>query len=568
MPSTATTGHSEQASVGVGPRTARPLAFDSPAQSYHCEPAIGVRQPAGQRMGGVSERSQTVQKSKYGMLSVARTASAERAVGAALASLLVGPSLEQSETDSAERLPKRQRLPVTPPERGRSPSRPAQGDASLFSAKLPPRWKRNNRLSDRLVPASPDGAVPSPPAAAMSLSGRSRPAGQPSPWAGPKTSSVDSPPSACAGRASAEGRTACNLSERQVVPETPARSSPSGGTAATLSRCEARVPSKPRLDAHMDGDGAETHRSPRKQSHAGRADALRPAITGPEMLRCATGSLAEQHDSPAGNLQAAVAAQLGAIQLHPDDDSPPAEPAGPQWACRYGGDVDLPDAGPVVPETEMDPLCPARLPTDGLPLLYSPVADAPPVAFEGAADPSPPAGLPLLSVPSAESPPSPLGSVVPGTQSPVESPSDPPHSKRRKSTTAQWRRQSCSEPLDQDALDRDRDIVPETLPWDVGCSEEAVAEDAALLQQTKCEQVMACSGSAAAATRQPAEGDCTTAVQKQGEAAPAAAGQLLADGRVRAVDAVRSRCLVFTVQLGKPIRCALSSPDGRYPASP
>ena len=565
MPSAAAARRSAQASAGVGSRAARPLAFDGPGGNSQLEVPTGIGKPAVRRMGGAGERSQAVQGSKYGMLPVARAAcAAEHAAVVASASPLVGPTLEQSsEPDSAERLPKRQRLPMTPLERGHTPCRPEQGARSPFSAELPPRWKRSKRLSDRAVNALPDGAAWSPAVAAavaaMSPSRRSRPALQPSTRAGHRTASFCSPPSASVRGASAEGRAACSASERQVVPETPARSSPTDGTAAMHSKCEGRLALQPRLDAHSDGIRGDLRlESPRIPLHAERA--TRPVHQAPAAAAGAAGSLSDPQGASAGKQSEATAAELGTMQPHGCVSGPPSEPAGAQCLGSCGGDADLPDACPVIAGIESNPLCPARLPSDGLALLSCPMADAPLDAVSGAAGPSPAAGLPLLSGPATESPPSELGSVVPGSQSPADSPSDPPHSKRQKSGSGHWRRQSCSEPVNQDSADRDHDAVPETLPWDAGCSAEAAVEGAVVQQRAEGEHGVTCGQDSAEATaaQQPGGVEC----KGKGGAVCAAVGQHPAEDDC-ALLCSQEPPAGFAVELGEPVRCALSSPDGR-----
>ena len=555
VPSAATTGRSVRASVGAGSRALRPLAFDGPAQ-ISAEVAAGARQAAGQQLGGVDSRAQAVQGRKYGTLPVALAASAERAAGAALASPVQRPCLALSEPDSAERLPKRQRLPMTPLERGETPCGPAQGGASPYSAELPPRCKCKLGVSDRLALASPNSAVPAPSAAARSPSHGSGPAGQPLPRAAPIAGCIESPPHeaehASARRASVEGLAACSMLGRQVVPETPARSSPTAGTVATSGG--AQLPSQPHLDAQVQSDCHERRPSPREQPHSEHADAPRPAVRGPLLPACDLVSVAEPRTR---RQAAAVAAQLGAMQLHGERRSLPAQTAVRHSPESRGSDADLPDADAGVPETDVDPLCPAWLPTDGLPLLTDHTAEVPAAVVEEA-----PGGLPLLTGPAAESPPSELGSVVPGTQSPPESPSGLPHSKRRKSTPEQWQRQSHSEPSDPDRCDYDPNAVPETLPWDAGCSEQAGSPIAIPAQRAEDQQkVGSCHRAVveATGTRQLAEGERSIAAS-QGDDAIAA----VHDGPAKGEE----QLFGLTVQLGEAIRCALSSPDGRYCTSP
>ena len=489
-------------------RVARPLAFPGQEHGAQPGPAPCGGQPGPQHAGMRPEASARRRSRVVDLQQPARQPPVDSSNSRAPLSPLSRLSPNLRAPDSAGRSAERKQLPATPfrclqLQPTGSPATNKRSAATPVSGELPPRWRAPKRRSIcRHAEASTATAVP--PGAA--------------------TTSVASPLQRQAGTpagASQRGHVASGLQEKQVVPETPMHKSSSSSTVQAVSRADTRTGGSPL----SSGLCARTSRRevarqlPLQHDGIGRSDAE-------QMLQTAALHTTPLRGGRMINAQPAADPELKVMLAHSDSGHRDyiSEAVNGGEVLRVGsfsGDMDLPAAGPVVSaaETGMLPV------VDTQAALTHVKADA----LQHARGPLPTAGRPCL-------PPSADDSFVPPTQSPAHSPCSTQDSEQRQSSDGKRRRRSVSE-----SFDPDRAVVPETLAWHANHSPLAEADDTAVVRQMSgiCAQL----GSAEAtvdprAVQMPAESECTPSCSQE-------------------------PVLGFTAQLDEPIRCILSSPDGR-----
>ena len=475
----------------------------------------GPEQPAAHRVSMEFENEAVLDDSGRGLQQTGRQAMLHRRLSTVAPGLpLVALSMIPWQPDSSQRTAKRQRLSAIPVERRHSlaagsPHGHELRNPSPVSGELPPRWKAPKRPS-MCQPAVSSTALPDgvrSPAAEASLQRR--------------RGSPEKAAPVC-------GRAVCNTLEEQVVPATPAGSSPSGSTV----RAKARTASNPGLRTGTNSVSIATGSS-RRALQLLQTGVVRGSDTVQQHLPIATCTTSLPSRLPADSQPEVTAGHVEAMQPHGGWNRAPAislavsgrdAPRMASWGSR-GSDADL--ARRSASSNEADPLRVAGMTHVASPIIASWAVSAAPDS-----DPLQHAVLPLLSCPIPESLPAADRSSVPCSQSLAQSPCSEP----QQPSAGNFRCHPSSEPLDPD-----RAVVPETLVWQAGCSQWAAADGTG--------------------SQQPAQDECAQ-ICSAGAAAELAAVQLPATCG-HAAPCSNEPVLGFTAQLGEPTRCILSSSDGR-----
>jgi len=523
-PSAATLARRALIANGYASRAARPLAFSGHEQGARASPAPCAGQPPSQHADSRPEASARACGRNDDMQQLARKPLADSSNSAAPLSPPSKLSPRWQELDSAERFAKRKRLPATPVgclqllPTG-SPAANMGSAATPVSAELPPRWRAPKRRSV-CQPAEALTATAVPPGAMLMSVGSplQRHGGTP------------------AGAALQRGHVVSQLLERQVVPETPVHDSPAGSRVRAIRRADSRtggIPLSSGLAARSDrGEALERLPPPLQPDFMDTSDAEQMLQAAAMCTSPHQGGRLIDVQPPAADLEPGVAlAHSGSG--HPASGSNAVDGRDVLLEDSCGSDIDLPVQESVVPET-------CLMPVACKPPELSPVAGIQAALPHAETDAGPHVRFTLPADLKGCPPPSADDSCVPSTQSPPRSPCNTQDSARRQSNAGEGQRGSASE-----SFDPDRAIVPETLVWNAGCSDLAEAVGAAALQQPAGDSPQTCSmGAAAAVTaaEPPAESKGTPSCSQE-------------------------PLLGFTAQLGEPVRCIMSSPDGRCPAN-